>query len=61
MFYLVFKSNFLNEFKVNKEGFDSICFFNNFFVMIISDKEEFINIVKINMVKIISDLEVFCS
>ena len=61
MSYSAFKSNPPNEFKVNKEGSDSIRLPNNSLVTIISDKEEFTNTEKTNMVKTISDLEAFRS
>ena len=59
--YSDFKSNPPNEFKVNKEGADSILLPNNSLVTIISDKEEFTNSAKTNIVKTISDLEAFRS
>ena len=61
MSYSAFKSNPPNEFKVNKEGSDSIRLPNNSLLTIISDKEEFTNTAKTNVVKTIGDLEAFRS
>lgn len=57
--YSAFKSNPPNEFKVNKSGSDSVRLPDNSHVTIISDKDEFANTTKTNIVQTISDLEAF--
>lgn len=57
--YSVFKSVPPNEFRVNKSGPDNMRLPDNTQVTIISDKEEFTNTPKTNIVKTTSDLDAF--
>lgn len=57
--YSVFKSNPPNEFRVSKSGAESIRLPDSTQVTIVSDKEEFTNTTKTNIVQTTSDLEAF--